>query len=114
MKSLEEGDVSQEKGMVSKDFSEEKELEQMLQGRVKVRQGEKRAGDSRSVTVISPWAQGPGHSQHGWTQEGSENEPTNTGHATHPVSCRASAQATPHLSAHEHLCISSIRHVPDS
>lgn len=34
--------MSQEKGVVSKDFSEEKELEQMLQGRVKVRQGEKR------------------------------------------------------------------------
>lgn len=46
--------MSQEKGTVSKDFSEEKELEQMLQGRVKVRQGEKREGDSRSVTVVSP------------------------------------------------------------
>ena len=42
--------MSQEKGMVSKDFFEEKELEQMLQGGMKVRQGEKREGDSRSVT----------------------------------------------------------------
>ena len=38
--------MSQEKGMVSKDFFEEKELEQMLQGGMKVRQGEKREGDS--------------------------------------------------------------------
>ena len=62
--------MSQEKGMVSKDFFEERELEQMLQGGMKVRQGEKREGDSRSVTVLSPWAQGPGHSQHGWHPKG--------------------------------------------
>lgn len=64
--------MSQQKGMVSEDFLEETGLEQMLEGWVRARQGGKREGDGddRSGTVISPWAQGPGHSQHGWHPRG--------------------------------------------